>query len=79
MIGYLRLFGRGLAIVTLTAMNVREISGGHYLAATLVGFGISLVWWFNSRSAAHSDLPGAGIVYALGAAAGTFTGMVLTR
>lgn len=74
---YLRLFGRGFLIVALTSANVRQIAGGHYLHALVVGFGISYVWWFNSRSAAHSDLPLAGFVYAMGAGLGTLTGMYL--
>lgn len=76
---YARLFGRGFLIVCLTAMNVRQISAGNYGHAFVVGFGISLVWWFNSRNAARSELPLAGWVYAIGAGVGTITGMVLTR
>lgn len=76
---YARLFGRGFLIVALTSANVRQISQGHYISALIVGFGISLVWWFNSRQAAHSDLPFAGLVYASGAGLGTLTGMFLGR
>jgi hypothetical protein len=72
---YLRLFLRGFVIVTLTAMNVRQISAGHYGPAFVVGCGISGVWWFNSRSAAHSAAPGAWLAYCLGAGAGTVFGM----
>jgi hypothetical protein len=74
---YALIFWRGWLIVTLTAMNVRQIAGGHYLHAFIVGFGISLVWWFNSRNAAKSELVGAGLVYAIGAGLGTLTGMYL--
>lgn len=79
MTAYLRLFLRGFLIVCLTAMNVSEIAGGHYLAAFIVGFGISFVWWFNARNAARSDIRFAGTTYALGAGVGTVTGMLLSR
>lgn len=76
---YLRLFFRGWLIVTLTAANVVQISARHYGPAIVVGFLISLVWWHNSRNAARSDLPWSGVVYALGAALGTASGMILAR
>lgn len=72
---YLRLFARGFVIVCLTATNVKQIATGHVLAAFVVGFGISAVWWFNSRSAANSDAPAAWVAYALGAGLGTIAGM----
>lgn len=74
---YLRLLGRGFVIVALTAANVRQVSQGRYGHAFLVGCAISAVWWWNSRSAAHSDEPGAWLAYALGAGIGTVTGMWL--
>lgn len=72
---YLRLVARGWLIVALTAANVRQIAGGHYGPAFVVGCAISCVWWFNSRNAARSDLPGAWLAYALGAGLGNVTGM----
>lgn len=75
MIEYLRLAGRGFIIVALTAANVRQIAAGHYGPAFLVGFSISTAWWFNSKTAARSDAPGAWAAYALGAGLGTITGM----
>jgi hypothetical protein len=78
-VSYGALFGRGLLIVTLTAFNVKSISHGAYVAALLGGFGISFVWFTNSRTAAHSDLRWAREVYACGAAAGTVLGMWLGR
>jgi hypothetical protein len=72
---YFRLFGRGFSIVALTAMNVRQIAAGAYGPAFIVGCSISAVWWFNSRSAAHSDAPAAWMAYSLGAGLGTVFGM----
>jgi hypothetical protein len=74
---YLRLASRGFCIVTLTAMNVRQIAAGHYGPAMVIGFLISVVWWFNARNAAHSAEPGAWFAYAAGAALGTGAGMWL--
>ena len=74
---HLRLFARGLIIVTLTAWNVRHIAVLNYPWAFAGGFGISFVWWTNSKSAAHSDLRYARETYAAGAAVGTVLGMYL--
>jgi hypothetical protein len=72
---YARLLLRGFVIVSLTSMNVRQIANGHFGPAFVVGCSISGVWWFNRRSAAHSDAPGAWAAYALGAGLGTMFGM----
>lgn len=72
------MFLRGFALVALVALNTRQIAGGHYGGAFVVGGAISLVWWQNS-SAKREDVPGAGITYALGAACGTVLGMWLGR
>ena len=72
--GYLRIFLRAFLIVFLTAANVRLISGGRVVPMFLTGCGISLCWWYNARVAAHSPLPFAGWVYALGAGTGTVAG-----
>lgn len=74
---HLRLFLRGYVIVTLTAFNVNSIAHHLYAQALLGGFGISFIWFGNSKTAAHSDLRFAREVYALGAALGTITGMAL--
>lgn len=66
------LFLRGFVIVFLTACNVRLISRGMYAWAFVTGFGISYVWYGNSR-AAQLDAKGA-TVYGLGAAVGTVAG-----
>ena len=75
---YVRLFLRGLLLVSLTAANVRQVSQGHYAGAFLIGGCISLVWWANS-SKDRPDVRGAGIAYAIGAACGTVCGMWLVR
>lgn len=76
---YGSLFLRGFVIVALTATNTGQIAGKHWLGAFLVGFGISFVWFSNARSAAHSELRWAREAYALGAATGTSTGMLIVR
>ncbi len=70
-----RLFGRGWLIVSLTSLNVVQIAQHHYGSAFVVGTAISLVWFGNSRHAAHSEVAGARWAYALGAGLGTITGM----
>jgi hypothetical protein len=74
---YLSLAFRGWLIVTLTSLNTGQIAGHHWTGAGMVGFGISWVWWKNAQSAAKKDLPWIGEVYALGAATGTLTGMLI--
>jgi hypothetical protein len=73
---YLSLLGRGYVMVTLVSLNTIQVAHGRHVAAVGVGFLISLVWWSNS-SKKREDVRGAGIVYALGAALGTLTGMWL--
>jgi hypothetical protein len=72
----LRVFLRGFVLVSLVAMNTRQVASGRYLGAFLVGGLISLVWWSNS-SAKREQFTGAGPLYALGAAVGTVFGMWL--
>lgn len=76
---HLRIFLRGLLIVTLTAMNVGQIASRHYGGAFLGGCAISFVWWGNSRGAAHSEAKYGRECYALGAGLGTLAGMLLVR
>lgn len=76
---YLKVWWRAFAIVSCTAANVVNVSGGHYGFAFLTGGLLSAIWWGNSRTAAHSVLPRAGAAYALGAACGTVFGMWLGR
>lgn len=74
---YLRLFARGFVIVALTSWNVRHIAALQYPWAFAGGFGISFIWFTNSRTAAHSEVTWAREVYAIGAALGTMFGMWL--
>lgn len=76
---YVITFLRGWLIVSLTALNTGQIARQSYPGAVLVGFGISEVWWYNARGAAFGSLPFLGETYALGAALGTLTGMVIHR
>lgn len=76
---YLRVFGRGMMIVTLTASNIRQIAAGHYGRAFCVGMAISAVWWWNARTAGHDERRGLWLAYAFGAGVGTVTGMWLAR
>ena len=71
------LFGRGWLIVTLTAANVGLIAHAAYLPAIIVGFGISFVWYTNTGRASDDRSRAAQVVYSLGAAAGSGTGMWL--
>ncbi len=73
---YLRVFLRGFILVALVSMNTRQVAGGHYVGAFVVGGLISAVWWANS-SAKRESFAGSGALYALGAAVGTVTGMAL--
>ncbi len=76
---YAVVFGRAFAIVCCTALNVVNVSHGRYRVAFVTGGILSAIWWGNSRTAAHSDLRGAWLVYAMGAACGTVAGMWLGR
>lgn len=64
-------------MVFLVSSNTYQIAHAHYFGATLIGFLISLTWWYNARNAAHTTLPMSGVVYALGAAVGTLSGLVV--
>jgi uncharacterized membrane protein YoaK (UPF0700 family) len=75
---YLRVFLRGFLLVALVSLNTRQIAGGHYGGAFLVGGMISAVWWSNS-SAKREDARCVWAAYALGAACGTVLGMWLGR
>lgn len=68
---------RAFSIVTCTALNVTQVSQHHYGAAFWTGSLLSYIWWANSKTAAHSDLPGSQIAYAFGAGCGTMFGMFL--
>jgi hypothetical protein len=70
-------FLRAFSIVTFTAANVSYIASGQIWHAFVTGFMISLIWWYNTRSAAHTKHRFGGVVYALGAAFGTIAGMTV--
>jgi hypothetical protein len=72
------LFFRGFLLVALVSMNTRQIANGRYAGAFVIGGLISLCWWWNSAKD-RPDFRGAGLVYALGAACGTVTGMWLGK
>ena len=74
-----RLFARGFVIVALTAFNVTSISQHHYGMALCGGFGISFIWFGNSRQAANTTVRFAREAYAAGAALGTVFGMWVGR
>lgn len=76
---YLLVWWRAFAIVSCTAANVVNVSRGHYGLAFLTGGLLSAIWWGNSRTAAHSSLPGAVFAYSFGAACGTVAGMWIGR
>jgi hypothetical protein len=71
-------FLRGWLMVTLVSLNTVQIAHGRPLSAMAVGFCISVLWWQNSSKDRCSSR-GAGIVYGLGAALGTATGMWIGR
>jgi hypothetical protein len=70
---------RAFSIVTVTAVNVTQISGGHYAAAFCTGSLLSFIWWANTRTAARSELEAARWAYAFGAGCGTVVGMWIGR
>lgn len=65
--------------MSLVALNVAQIAAGNVGGAFVVGFTISLLWFFNAQSAGRSDVPGAAWVYAAGAGCGTVAGMLVAR
>ena len=68
-------FCRAWLQVFLVALNVTNISQQQYGRAFLTGTALSAAWWFNAHSAAHVTGEWAWLVYALGAGAGTVSGM----
>ena len=73
---HLRIFLRGLAMVTLVSCNTRQIAAGHIGGAVCVGFLISTLWWSNS-SKDRPQVRGAALTYGLGAACGTACGYLI--
>jgi hypothetical protein len=66
---------RAFSLVTLVALNTYQISHRNYGMALLTGGLVSWVWWGNTRKANRDDSRMGQVVYTLGAAAGTVTGM----
>lgn len=75
---HVRIFLRGLAMVTLVACNTRQIASGHMAGAVAVGFLISALWWSNSSRDRPQGRFGA-IVYGAGAACGTALGYAIAE
>jgi hypothetical protein len=63
--------------VSLICVNTWQIANSKLNGAVFVGFMISLVWCFNTQRVAFSDLKHK-IIYSLGAAAGTATGLKIS-
>jgi hypothetical protein len=72
---YFRLFLRGFSMVVLVSANVYQSAHLHVGGAGVLGTAISVIWFYNARTAAHSNLPYAGWVYGAGAGVGTMTGL----
>jgi hypothetical protein len=70
------IFIRAALQVALVACNVVNIASEAYGWAFLTGGAVSYVWWWNSRTAAHTNAPYGQVVYTLGAGVGTVLGMV---
>jgi len=73
----LSVWWRAFSIVTVTALNVTQITGHHYQSAFITGSLLSFIWWANAKTAAHSSVAGAQVAYAFGAGCGTICGMYL--
>jgi uncharacterized membrane protein YfcA len=76
---YLGIFFQAYMMMSLTGANVKLISRSQYTVAFFVSVVISLLWWQNSTSAAHTHLALARYVYAVGAGFGTITGMWIVK
>ncbi len=72
-----QLWWRAYLIVTCTAFNVVNISNHAWELAFISGGLLSFVWWGNAKRAAASGHWADAHAYALGAACGTVTGMLL--
>ena len=76
------LWWRAFSIVTLTALNVTQVTSGNWVGMFLSGGALSYVWWGNSQKAAKSLQSGTkwdALVYAFGAACGTVFGTLIGR
>lgn len=66
-----RIFGRGVLLVGLVALNTRLVANSMLPEAAITATILSFVWWGNSRTAALSDARFARAAYACGAGVGT--------
>ena len=73
----LAVFLRGFLIVSGVSWNVANIAERDYQWAFCSGLLVSLVWWFNTRTANRLESWWGGPVYAVGAGCGTLFGMWL--
>ena len=73
------LFGRACCQVALVSANVVYLSQGRLGWAFVTGVAISYLWFHNARSATQARIPGADVIYALGAGCGTIAGAWLSR
>jgi len=74
----LKLFLAAFVQIGLVAVNVFQIANQHYVGAFIVSFGISLLWTFNVKRIAFSNIKNR-IIYSLGAAFGTLTGVIISN
>lgn len=73
----LAVWWKAFSIVTVTAVNVTQVTGHNYVGAFITGSLLSFIWWTNAKTAARSDNPFAQYAYAFGAGCGTTFGMFL--
>lgn len=76
---YLVIAAQAWFMMALTGANVKLVARGNYAGGYCLSVLISVLWWTNSNSAAHSHLEYARWVYALSAGFGTITGMWLVK
>lgn len=75
--------GAQLVLVAASSVTLAAYAstghGVHLGLGTAISFGISWVWWSNSRAAAFTNVAHGQWWYAAGAASGTLIGAVLAR
>ncbi len=68
---------KAFSIVTVTAINVTQITGHNYAGAFCTGSILSFIWWINAKTAARSNHLYGKFAYGFGAGCGTVFGMFL--
>lgn len=71
------LFLRGWVLVCCVALNTVLIAEAAYAKAAMAGFVISILWFFNARTAGQTHGLSGAVWYAIGAAGGTVSGAYL--